>query len=1601
MSVEQYIAGFHSRLDKIATLNLDDKLKGHLLLRQASLQMHEKNMLIGAASGSYDVKNLTAAMRNAYIQQAPAESSMNTRDDANSRPPVRPQTRRDSPRRNDRTSDSNKSSTGSQRPSFYTYKTSSTTSKHGAVLDSGACASVVGKTTLDHTLRALGLSDIPNGTPSREVHRFGNHAETHSTICAVKFPFKCSDDNGVCVAEFDVTFDVIAGELPFLIGLPSLLAMRAALNFRYNTLGLHLGTKYVRVSLVQQDSHLLLPFKGIENNDNRDKRSAPKASGTQYSCSSPSSHYQPAGDPLNTYTYAECCAKSAVPEIPDIQAGDASSQHGTYKPETDFSAEVSSEASLDLSTYLPDAPQSGPISDQYVTSDETDRVQGNGGTTRRLSTKELVKLHVQLKHATVTQMMMYIRSAGLDNGDLKPRVEDAVSGCKCRLAFPPTPHAVASATPLSEDVQAHLAVDVICLRGNRFLHCIDRVTGWSEVGLLCRRDLAEQIRVFNRIQIHKHGLPRTILSDREYSRGEFEAFCVENDILLVPVPAHAHQSNGAIERANRSLRSRFDRLVLLNSRAPTADLVQEAAFGKNINRGAKLASSYELLFNRSPHLPGLDVQPQGRLASVRENNAHLTRRRIHKMLRSTIRNPRTVGVNDDVYIWRDNEGWIGPARVTKVNLHDIEVSHNGSTKSSSMNRVRSLEGIDPRVQLRPGDLGAVQPLPSSNGRRTDFLDVFPLDDYDEDGLASETDTRNECETELPNVGADGVPLHPDGNPVSTEADNARTPPTSIPHSAQNPEEHVCNQALQSGVANDTGRNSEDISHIPSDHGSGQDIPHRLLRSQVGDEIPPTVAPGLHPSRRTNVPSREIRELLDEGNAYIARRPQDDSRTELSTATCPPSSAPPARIVCTRPSSGDIDFLTAALIPDNPRTTEKHDTARPGPTNSLNDTKISSEERRRAYASEFNSWVAEDAFIRVERSSVRKDANVIGSHTVFHRKDDGRVKARIVPWGHRDLERDELRSDSPCANLEIFRLVLSIAAEHAWELGQMDITAAFLQASGFDREVYVRPPKEANDATGLWKLQAAAYGLVNSGRLWYRTSDYALVSEHKLTRSRYEPTLYYAQVDGILAFVLVAQVDNYIYAGMDAQMRSFESFLQNRFLVGALDRRCFSVMGCELNQNVDGTIILTQQSRLTDIDENTLTPPARASKDPDRIANKFELHAYRSMLGKMLYVGRMSNPIMLYHASSMASKVGNLQTHHLKDLKALVKFDKKNVPTLTFVSPNTGTFSLEATSDAAMSKASEGGGRGAFVIVRRSGDVIHPIYWSARKLRRMARSSSTAELLAASDAANALVYLKELLSEITYRPDAALLVDSRSLMNLATSVREPIEPLNKVDLAFLRENFLLSSINEIGWLPGYHNFADGMTKDNKTSAALLLHAFREGTFPRHPDTITNVAENSLTVNDHNIADLNELDGDEWHDHNAIQMQLNTSGENESTDAIAMGDGSSYDVVVHDEHSSLARNNTVPEFAARYSPAIRDELGHSFESSFNAQGKSADIHDATGGDDSLTSVGMLAAIYTPELPDNSGHFDHPPRTLMSAAFSTRYTVPAYSRCPTIIP
>lgn len=73
----------------------------------------------------------------------------------------------------------------------------------------------------------------------------------------------------------------------------------------------------------------------------------------------------------------------------------------------------------------------------------------------------------------------------------------------------------------------------------------------------------------------------------------------------------------------------------------------------------------------------------------------------------------------------------------------------------------------------------------------------------------------------------------------------------------------------------------------------------------------------------------------------------------------------------------------------------------------------------------------------------------------------------------------------------------------WTIGQLDSKAAFLQAYGFDCDIFIRPLSEHEaPPCCLRKLDDPAYCLADSKRLWYLTSHNAHTNVYGLCQSKF-------------------------------------------------------------------------------------------------------------------------------------------------------------------------------------------------------------------------------------------------------------------------------------------------------------------------------------------------------------------------------------------------------------------------------------------------------------------------------------------------------------------
>lgn len=69
-----------------------------------------------------------------------------------------------------------------------------------------------------------------------------------------------------------------------------------------------------------------------------------------------------------------------------------------------------------------------------------------------------------------------------------------------------------------------------------------------------------------------------------------------------------------------------------------------------------------------------------------------------------------------------------------------------------------------------------------------------------------------------------------------------------------------------------------------------------------------------------------------------------------------------------------------------------------------------------------------------------------------------LRAKIVPWG-KETRKRFFQTDFPCMLVKFFRVLISITNKHSLDIGEIDITKAFIQAFGFQRLVFLKTPNE--------------------------------------------------------------------------------------------------------------------------------------------------------------------------------------------------------------------------------------------------------------------------------------------------------------------------------------------------------------------------------------------------------------------------------------------------------------------------------------------------------------------------------------------------------------
>jgi hypothetical protein len=242
ISISTYIAGFYARLDNLSQLQMPDDLKGHLLLKQANLELSEKTMVVASAKGSYKVKCIVDSMRQLYGDRADvpvASPSFTTIEkpkkfcnyckkknhietDCWKKRKLISQNRQEK---------AVGGTSGLLKSTYISYLSDQEGEIHrSGLIDSGAVHTVVGLSTLNK-MELYNITRVEKCQPLSFVHRFGTSGIPIEPEFGAIIPWTARDKIGRehC---FNFRADVLEGEHPLLIGCPTLVATKASLDFK-------------------------------------------------------------------------------------------------------------------------------------------------------------------------------------------------------------------------------------------------------------------------------------------------------------------------------------------------------------------------------------------------------------------------------------------------------------------------------------------------------------------------------------------------------------------------------------------------------------------------------------------------------------------------------------------------------------------------------------------------------------------------------------------------------------------------------------------------------------------------------------------------------------------------------------------------------------------------------------------------------------------------------------------------------------------------------------------------------------------------------------------------------------------------------------------------------------------------------------------------------------------------------------------------------------------------------------------------------------------------------------------------------------------------
>ena len=349
---------------------------------------------------------------------------------------------------------------------------------------------------------------------------------------------------------------------------------------------------------------------------------------------------------------------------------------------------------------------------------------------------------------------------------------------------------------------------------------------------------------------------------------------------------------------------------------------------------------------------------------------------------------------------------------------------------------------------------------------------------------------------------------------------------------------------------------------------------------------------------------------------------------------------------------------------------------------------------------------------------------------------------------------------------------------------------------------------------IWRLKKRLYGLADAPRGWY------LRVEEELTglgceKSKLDPALFLYRVKGTIRGMVAVWVDDFLLAGNVEFYRKVPTVLKKVFVLGESERRDFTYVGWQIQQNKNGSIIVHQNNFLRSIEEMDKLPQNKYTKQEELDE---ELQSkYRGAVGAINWLATNTRPDVSFEVMALSCKFGKVT---LQDFNRIARLQTKvKEQPLSLIYRRLGDpeqLTVVVYGDAAHASLHDGVSsvRGKLVLLVGEDGKCSPLAWGSNKMTRVVRSPLAAETLAMADAVEEGFHCKTMIENIygliQGSINMAVITDSQSLQKAMNSCSVIKDRRCAIDLAALREGQDKGEF-KVAWQAGADMLADSLTK----------------------------------------------------------------------------------------------------------------------------------------------------------------------------------------------